>query len=288
MRSSTRAHEPHLALRDRAVPPGGEWAPRLTGWFVLRIRAGDGYWLQPNQNLPLAVGAVVVAPGEAPVVLRASHLSRLEVQYFTVVPRRLGGLLTLTEQNFLQAASRTGAFQILPPQHLVALRMQECCASAGQPRLADRLKLLQVFVEAVGDEPGPPPSDQGPAEARERLRQFLAATPASELLEMSTHELAQRTHCTARHLSRIFRELVGVSFQEKRAELRLARARELLATSDSKIVDVALESGFKSLSLFNLMFSRRFGASPGQWRHRHGRPRAQRGKRAPALAAAPA
>lgn len=287
MRSSTRAHEPHLALRERVVPPGGEWAPRLTGWFVLRIRAGDGYWLQPNQNQPLTVGAVVVATGEAPVVLRASHLSRLEVHYFTIVPRRLGGLLTLTEQNFLQAAGRTGAFQILPPQHPVALRMQECCSAAGPPRLSDRLKLLQVFVEAVGDEPGSPPPGQGPVEARERLRQFLAATPASELLEMSTHELAQRTHCTARHLSRIFRELMGVSFQEQRSELRLVRARELLATSDAKIVDVALESGFKSLSLFNLMFSRRFGSSPGQWRQRHGRPRARRGKRAPALAAEP-
>jgi AraC family cel operon transcriptional repressor len=80
---------------------------------------------------------------------------------------------------------------------------------------------------------------------------------------------------------------MGVSFQEKRAELRLGRARELLATSDAKIVDVALESGFKSLSLFNLMFSRRFGSSPGQWRHRHGRPHVRRGKRPPALAAEP-
>jgi AraC-like DNA-binding protein len=61
-----------------------------------------------------------------------------------------------------------------------------------------------------------------------------------------------------------------MSFRDKRAELRLARARELLATSNSKVVEVALESGYKSLSLFNLMFARRFGTSPGKWRQQHG------------------
>jgi AraC-like DNA-binding protein len=35
-------------------------------------------------------------------------------------------------------------------------------------------------------------------------------------------------------------------------------------------VDVALESGYPSLSLFNLMFARRFGISPGRWRQKNG------------------
>ena len=86
---------------------------------------------------------------------------------------------------------------------------------------------------------------------------------------MSFDELARSTHCTPRHLSRIFRELIGMSFRDKRAELRLTRARDLLATSKSKVVEVALESGYKSLSLFNLMFTRHFGTSPGRWRQKH-------------------
>jgi len=62
---------------------------------------------------------------------------------------------------------------------------------------------------------------------------------------------------------------VGTSFRDKRAELRLAQACDLLASTELKIVDVALESGFQSLSLFNLMFARRFGISPGRWRQKH-------------------
>ena len=72
--------------------------------------------------------------------------------------------------------------------------------------------------------------------------------------------------CTTRHLNRIFNEVVGMSFREKHTELRLARACDLLATTQAKVVDVALESGYQSLSLFNSMFTRRFGVSPGKWR----------------------
>jgi AraC-like DNA-binding protein len=107
------------------------------------------------------------------------------------------------------------------------------------------------------------------SDSKMRLQLFLKQTPSSELLEMNFSELAQRTHCSSRHLGRIFHEMVGMSFGEKRAELRLERARELLATTNSKIVDVALESGYKSLSLFNMMFGRRFGISPGKWRQKH-------------------
>jgi AraC-like DNA-binding protein len=70
-------------------------------------------------------------------------------------------------------------------------------------------------------------------------------------------------------LSRTFHELVGTSFSNQRVEIRMARARELLATSNSKVVEVALESGYKSLSMFNLVFTRRFGTSPGRWRQRN-------------------
>ena len=98
----------------------------------------------------------------------------------------------------------------------------------------------------------------------------LIAKRQDVLLEISFDKLAQMTCCTPRHLSRIFQDVVGMSFSDKRAEIRLARAREVLATGESKVVEVAMESGYKSLSSFNLMFTRRFGISPGRWRKKNG------------------
>ena len=72
--------------------------------------------------------------------------------------------------------------------------------------------------------------------------------------------------CSPRHLNRLFREELGASFREKQIELRLARACELLSTSNAKVVDVALESGYQSSSVFSGLFKKHFGVSPGQWR----------------------
>jgi AraC-like DNA-binding protein len=276
MTSVQRAHGPQLALRRFTLPPGGEWRLRSGGWSLIHIEDGDGYFLQPDCNRELQTGGALLVGGSAQGAIRATQLSSLSLVSFSVMPSGLGGLLTLDEQAFFQtAASQNGlTCQILPPGHPLASKMIGVFALPNQTGLLFRLKLLQLFAEAFAQELDPPAGKGTGSDARERLAAFLKETPSFELLEMSLNELAQRIHCTPRHLSRIFRERVGMSFRDERTELRLARAQELLAGTDHKIVDIALESGYKSLSLFNLMFCRRFRASPGKWRQsRTGRQR---------------
>lgn len=264
-----RWHEPHLAVREFSLGPGREWLPGAPGWSLVQVHNGTGYCLRPASSAELATGTTLLMAEQARAVIRASQLGELSLRTFNVMPARLTGLMTLGEENFLKtAAHRESAVRIFPPQSAVAVKMRELSAGRGPAGLMWRLKLLQLFVEAFGDElesVAPPPDG---ADARERLRALLHRTPPGELVEMSFGELARRTHCTPRHLSRIFHELVGMSFRDKRAEIRLARACELLATSNAKVVEVALESGYKSLSLFNLVFTRRFGTSPGRWRQK--------------------
>ena len=283
-----RAYQPHLAIREFSVPPGGEWAPRSTSWSLILINRGNGYLLQPQSSLGLETGAALLVAGCAQGSIRASQLGGLGLYSFSIIPSRLTGLITLGEQDFLERASSRKDFsvRILPPTHPVALKMMELCTHENPAGLLVRLRLLQLFVEAFDVEWEQAPSVWEAADARERLKVLLEQTPSAELLEMNFDQLAQRTHCTSRHLSRIFRELVGMSFRDKRAELRLTRARDLLATSKSKVVEVALESGYKSLSLFNLMFTRHFGTSPGRWRQKYRHPgsgKPQRGRGAQPL-----
>ncbi len=272
MKKPERTYEPHLAIREFSVPPGGEWALRSPGWSLIQIGHGTGYYLQPQSSQELETGTVLLGAGRhVQGNIRASQLGGLSLYSFSVIPARLTGLITLGEQDFLELASSRKEFplRILPPQSPVAVKMRELYAGRNSGGLLFRLNLLQLFVEIFGSELEQAASNWETADAKERLRVFLERTPSAELLEMSFDELARMTHCTSRHLSRIFRELVGMSFRDKRAELRLTRARDLLATSGSKVVEVALESGYKSLSLFNLMFTRHFGTSPGRWRQKH-------------------
>jgi len=264
--------------------------PRLSGgWSLIQIRRGTGYYLQTQSSQELETGTVILVAGPVQGRIRASQLGGLSLYSFSVIPTRLTGLITLGEQDFLAlAASRKDYFlQVLSSQSTVAVKMAGLCSGRNSGGLLFRLNLLQLFVEAFGAELEQAASNWEAADAKERLRVLLERTPSAELLEMNFAELARMTHCTSRHLSRVFRELVGVSFRDKRAELRLTRARDLLATSRSKVVEVALESGYKSLSLFNLMFTRHFGTSPGRWRQKYrnnGRIGGHRNKRVPQFA----
>ena len=266
------SYEPHLAIREFSILPGREWVLKPCDWSLIQVEDGMGYWLQAQSSIELKAGMVLLVSGDDSGRIRASQLSTMSLYSFSVTPARLSGLLTLSEQDFLKyAASQNDlAFQIFPASSLIALKMSELYAGNNPTALTSRLTLLQLFVEIFGKKLEQPALPQKSGNARERLRAFLVSASPDVLAEMNFEELARVTCCTPRHLSRIFYELVGMSFCDKRAEVRLGRARELLATSRSKVVEVAFESGYKSLSLFNQMFTRRFGVSPGKWRQRNG------------------
>ena len=274
MNKPANLYESHLTLRESSLPPGGEWRPGQPGWSLIHVNRGTGYWLESSSSTELEAGSVLLVAGDASGSVRASVLNGMSLHCFNVIPARLTGLITLGElESLKQAATRRElACRILPTGDPVRARMTELCARSNRDSLLVRLNLLQFVVEILGQElqPAPPSQETEPVDARERLRKFLAESPPDALLEISLDELARMTHCTPRHLSRIFYELVGMSFRDKRAEIRLARASELLATSQTKVVEVALDSGYKSLSFFNLMFTRRYGISPGRWRQKNG------------------
>jgi AraC-like DNA-binding protein len=103
---------------------------------------------------------------------------------------------------------------------------------------------------------------------RDRIRQSVGQMFEAEFASSSLGELAARVHCSERHFSRLFREEFGVPLRTRQIELRLQRARQLLADQDAKIINVAYDSGYRHLGLFNAMFKKRFGATPSQWRRR--------------------
>lgn len=270
--NGTRPTERHLLIHTVTLKPGQEWHPPCPGWKIVRIQHGAGYWLESESAHRLDAGSVLLLGRSADGKLLASQLGEVHLAFFRIETELLAGLATLGEQRgFEMASSRTGsAFRQFPVSDPVAIQCANVLNGGTADTLPFRLELLRLFLDAFGNEPAWEKENDGafPA-ARERLRQILGQITASELLEVSFSELARRMNCTPRHLSRVFSEVVGMSFREKQAKIRLARARELLANTQTKVVDVALESGFQSPSLFNLMFRRRFGMSPGQWRRRN-------------------
>ncbi|WP_198135127.1 helix-turn-helix transcriptional regulator [Rhodopseudomonas palustris] len=84
----------------------------------------------------------------------------------------------------------------------------------------------------------------------------------------SAARLAAKLNLSSRYIQDILHES-GVTLTERVLELRLQKARRLLASGLSpalKVTDIALSCGFSDVSHFNHSFRRRFGASPTQFR----------------------
>ena len=92
--------------------------------------------------------------------------------------------------------------------------------------------------------------------------------PEADLQHRKPQELAQRCGCSPRHFRRLFREHFGHSLMPKKTELRIDKAKQLLAQTNSKIIDVALECGFQHVGLFASTFHRYTRMTPSQYRRR--------------------
>jgi AraC-like DNA-binding protein len=67
----------------------------------------------------------------------------------------------------------------------------------------------------------------------------------------------------------LFRKAFGATLIEYLTHQRVSHAQRLLATTDQKIVEVAFDSGFNSISRFNEAFRRICGCSPREYRLHH-------------------
>jgi len=260
----------HLILQEISLPPSGEWTSG-SGWTVARVNEGAGYCLQPGTALELNTGDMVVAGSGAAAVFRASQLGTLKLEYFRVLPQYLNGLLTVTEWRQLgdigsQAGKQLRYFAASEPS---AQKFTRLAAQSQRDGLAARSGLLQLWAASIAILL--PAADTAPVanNLRERFRQFVGKMSEAELAVSSLAQLAGKLHCSERHFSRLFREEFRVSLRARQTELRLQRARQLLAESDAKILQVAYESGYRHLGLFNALFKRRFGVTPSQWRQQN-------------------
>jgi AraC-like DNA-binding protein len=265
--------ERHLILQELTLPPSTEWLPRCNGWLVMRVAGGAGYWLQHGvEPRQLTVGDGLIATRNVNGVIRASQLGPLKLQFFTVQLQYLNGVLTVAEWQQLEINPNSPA----PPVSMftagepVGQRFMRLADQTHSNRLPMRCALLQLWANAVaGLLPAPVSSSTSGNKLRDHIRELVGQMTEAELSEHSLTELAGQLHCSARHFSRLFREEFGVPFHARQIELRLQRARQLLAEPDAKIINVAYVSGYRHLGLFNAMFKKRFGLTPAEWRRQY-------------------
>lgn len=83
---------------------------------------------------------------------------------------------------------------------------------------------------------------------------------------VSLAETARRLRVSESHLSREFHRGTGLTFGDYLARLRARQARDMLLHTRKSVSEIALDAGFGSISQFNRVFRRIYGAPPGDIR----------------------
>ena len=263
---------PHLMLNEIWLAAASEWQCRADAWLLVRLSSGMGYWQQDNNGYQeVSQNDTLLLFPSAQGTMLASRVSGVNLQLFAIDLQMLCGVMTVRESKALTAFALTNREKVmlLPANHAFSVRFAEICRVQRPNALLSRLKLLQLFAELLGERfqsqvaAGLESTDGG-----SRLRELLRHMPEAELMRGSASALAKKLCCSQRHFSRLFHEEVGVSLREKQQQLRLDRARDLLENSAERILNIASEVGYRSLSLFNVMFKRRFDMTPSELRRR--------------------
>lgn len=91
--------------------------------------------------------------------------------------------------------------------------------------------------------------------------QLLQSTPS-----VSMNEAAAFVGAEPSAFSRSFKSLTGMTFSAYQRELRISRARTLLAETQASITDICFDAGFLNLSNFNRTFLNETGMTPREYR----------------------
>jgi len=143
-----------------------------------------------------------------------------------------------------------------------ALRFHRSLAD-GSPPLAQQALLAEYLVlrltRGAEHRPTGKPAPDAPAVARARA--YLHAHWAEEV---GLDDLAAAASASKWHLVRQFKEGVGLPPHAYLVQLRLAKAKDLIAAG-RPIAEAAAEAGFAAQSHLHRHFVRAYGITPGQY-----------------------
>jgi len=94
-----------------------------------------------------------------------------------------------------------------------------------------------------------------------RILQAIEADPSCGM-----RELAQLVNLSSSRLSHLFKAATGVSLQSFLSSVRLAKAAELLQTTDMPIKEISYHVGYRHAPSFVRAFRGKVGSSPNDYR----------------------
>jgi transcriptional regulator GlxA family with amidase domain len=136
----------------------------------------------------------------------------------------------------------------------------------GPEAARDVAKILVVFLQRPGGQSQFSRWTSTRSVRSEQLRLVVDAIALDPSADHSLDAMAARAGFSARHLTRLFDDQIGMTPAQYVERIRIEAARTLLETGDESLGVVAGKSGFGSPETMRRAFLRELGVSPGAYR----------------------
>ena len=257
----TPSRERPVRVRARAMPVDTHFEPHAHAWAQLAYCASGVVQVTAEQSRHRADEVAYIVPPSRAVWIAPGarhHITVLEAAEF----RTLYIDASMTPENW--NACRVVVVSPLLRETIHALD----AGPLGQNReqlLTDLVldELLHADTQVLGV---PLPNAQT---GDKRLTPLCEAVLPAPSERATLAEWAADTGASERTVARLFRDELGLSYQQWRQQAVLAHALPLLARGQS-VSQVAAASGYASDSAFSAMFKAAMGQSPSHFQNKNG------------------
>ena len=280
----TPSRERPVRVRARSMPVDSHFEPHAHAWAQLAYCASGIVQVTAEQSRRKADEITYIVPPSRAVWIAPGaqhHITVLEAAEFRtlyidagVTPENWNACRVMVVSPLLRetihALDNTGPHASLPPEgaHFSLGRPggKTVPLSQNREQLLTRLvldELLHADTQVLGVPlPNPQTGDK-------RLRALCEAVLRAPSERATLAEWAGDIGASERTVARLFRDELGLSYQQWRQQAVLAHALPLLARGQS-VSQVAAASGYASDSAFSAMFKAAMGQSPSHFQNKNG------------------
>ena len=264
----------NLSTGDKDRSYQAHWHPY--GEIVLVGPGKTNVFMVNQHTYELAEGDfLLVWPMEVHAIIDADREESLVIQFSNAFMNSLFDLQRIMHfyRNLHVLCIHTHP-QLVSGLRGIADRMKEIFLAAGPDRELRCCMLLMEFMLTLDEhrEEFAPEIRRGDAYsyADTVTRRIINVTDyiKSNLTadDLSQGAMARMAGISKDYFSRIFRNDTGMNYSKWLNMIRLERATELLASRELTLTEIAMRSGFQSISSFNRVFREEKHMAPGEYR----------------------
>jgi AraC-like DNA-binding protein len=261
--------ENHLQLWSLRLQGSQEWANQKECLSFLLVREGRGKLVFAASGQEIGRGDILFFGSGCRGKLCAADRATLDLSGFSLSTEHLFPLFHAREFAQIRSVPRIlEGTRVYPASSNLAPECHNLLSQApAAHNLRQRGQMLLVAASILNEEfQNSQTRFDGEFQLADHELNVLERLSHEELINLPVSEIARKVGCSRWRLNRLTQHFLGLSTFGLKMEVRLLKAAFLLRAPGMKIINVAEQSGFNHLGLFNAAFRKRFGVTPSEWR----------------------